>query len=130
MSDQQSANQAISTWTPVVRWLADVEAAVPNAPEIGGVDTDQVQEAEDAIRAARLAVAALVGSYTTEAAAEAQQQAQQAPQQSGWHQQQPTGQQWSGRSPVGASRPGEQLQQQPGVQQYPTGQQHYAGWQS
>lgn len=128
MTDPQQAHHAVQQWAPVVSWLASVESTITSAPEIGGVDTDQISEAEDAVRAARLAVAALVGAYATEVTtAPAQQPAQ--PATGGWQQPTTAAQQWAQRQQIAAARPGDQLAQQPGPpQQAPAPNQYAGGW--
>jgi hypothetical protein len=116
---QQQAAQAVNQWVPVVRWLGTVENAVSSALVTGAVDTDQVQEAADAVRAARLAISALVGEYVT-AATPIEGQPQEV-------QPQPA-RQWSQRGPIAAARPGDYLQQQPGPQSAQP--EHYVRWQS
>lgn len=121
MSEQQQAAQAVAQWVPVIHYLGDVEGAVANAPTIGAIDQDQVQDAVDAVRAARLAVSALVGEYI---AASGLADSNPSP-----AQQQAVVQQWTQRNPISASRPGDQLGQQSGLR--PEAQaSHFGGWQS
>lgn len=65
MNDHQQAAQAVSAWTPVVNWLAEVESTIQSAPTMGGIDDDQVSDTADTVRSARQAVAALVGEYVS-----------------------------------------------------------------
>ncbi len=122
MNEQQQAQNAVTQWMPVVQWLGDVEAHVSDAPTVGSVDDDQVQEAADAVRAARLALSALLGEYVTAASMGQQPEPQPQPNTA----QQPQ----QNRNPVAAPRPGEQLQQQPGPQPHAQPAYYAGGWQS
>ncbi len=139
ITEQQAAVNAVPQLTQMVKWLSDFEAATGEFPAVGGVDEDQVEETQATVRAARLAVAALLGQYVTDTS-----DVQLAPQQQVQQPQQTAAQQWaaaqqaSGRRPVVAARPGEyqqqamqQPQQQQQVQQPQTQTQAqvYGGWQ-
>src|SRR5690606_32187933 len=139
ITEQQAAVNAVPQLTQMVKWLSDFEAATGEFPAVGGVDEGQVEETQATVRAARLAVAALLGQYVTDTSdvqlAPQQQQVQQ-PQQTA-AQQWAAAQQAPGRRPVVAARPGEyqqqamQPQQQQQVQQPQTQTQAqvYGGWQ-
>src|SRR5690606_1220001 len=136
ITEQQAAVNAVPQLTQMVKWLSDFEAATGEFPAVGGVDEDQVEETQATVRAARLAVAALLGQYVTDTS-----DVQLAPQQQVQQPQQTAAQQWaaaqqaSGRRPVVAARPGEyqqQAMQQPQQQQQQVQQpqtQVYGGWQ-
>lgn len=109
----QHANQALQEWSPVVSWLATVENTISSAPEIGNIDSDQINEAEDAVRAARLAIAALVGEYATVVNTAPAEQYQPSA---------------TSRQNIAAARPHDYLAQQPGVQQPTSHYQPVGGW--
>lgn len=124
INEQQQAIQAAQQLTQMVSWLRDFESAVGHFPAVGGVDDEQIEEAQEAVRAARMASAALLGQYVTDSTG---MQPQQQPQPSAPVQTQ----QWAeqpGRRPVFAPRPGEYQQPQQASVQQPQPQ-PYGGWQ-
>ncbi|MEU5852494.1 hypothetical protein [Saccharopolyspora shandongensis] len=125
VTDQQQAQTAAGQLVQMVQWLATVEEAAGTFPPVGSVDEDQVEEAQQAVRTARMALSALLGSYV----ADTNHVQQQAP--TPQVQQQTAAQQWTtqqaGRSPIVAARPSQQQPQQ--YQQGTAQPQQFAGWQ-
>lgn len=98
MTDPKQQN--VTQWAQIVSYLGQVEEFAGAAPLAGSVDEDQRQDTADAIRTARLAVAALLGEYVTDAHANPTPHPQPEYQQS--------------RDAVPAVRPGDYLGQQQG----------------
>lgn len=98
MTDWKQQN--VDQWAHIVSYLGQVEEFAGQAPLVGAVDEDQRGDTADAIRAARLAVAALLGEYVTDSYANpVPQPASERP--------------GSSRGHNPAVRPGDHLHQQP-----------------